>query len=79
MSRVRHVLMPALLYIMFPEAAAKNPRDGSLRVCEAVMVPTSLIRGRAWHDLECDARAPGGMAHVVCPWPVQEAASKSHG
>ena len=50
----------------------------SLRVCEAAMAPASLIRGRAWHAVECDARAPGGMAHVVYPWPVQEAASKSH-
>ena len=54
--------------IMFPEVAAKNPRDG-LYSClrAAAMAPASLIRGRALHDFECDARAPGGMAHVVCP------------
>ena len=49
----------------------------SPRVCEAAMAAAYLIRGRAWQDLECRARAPGGMAHV-CPWPVQEAASKPH-
>ena len=51
----------------------------SLRVCEAVMAAASLSRGRAWHDPACDASAPGGTAHVVCPWPVQEAVPKSHG
>ncbi len=48
----------------------------SLRVCEAAMVAASLVVGRAWHELECDARAPSlygprsmSMAHDLVSWP----------
>ena len=45
-SRLRHVLMPALLSSWFLGVSPRIRGVASLRVCEAAMVPASLIRGQ---------------------------------